>query len=166
MACGGESDMDVCRAGEHAPAGTTLLPKPVNKPSAFGSPPSLGWEKTKKKARQVSLPGLPPPDTSPSSGGGCGASERSADFERVRGAQVVAHDVRAAAAERLVFLVFLAADVAGLEAQRQVRVPHPAALLQHKVEHRSRLLQVVRLHHHDVARCRSEARRVGKEGCS
>src|SRR3546814_21071199 len=34
MACGGESDMDVCRAGEHPPAGTPLLPKPAYGPSA------------------------------------------------------------------------------------------------------------------------------------
>src|SRR3546814_4410262 len=32
MACGGESDMDVCRAGEHPPAGTPLLPKPAYGP--------------------------------------------------------------------------------------------------------------------------------------
>src|SRR3546814_11089665 len=31
---GGESDMDVCRAGEHPPAGTPLLPKPAYGPSA------------------------------------------------------------------------------------------------------------------------------------
>src|SRR3546814_9282458 len=90
-----------------------------------GRPNEACFLAQKKKARQVSLPGLPPPDTSPSSGGGCGASERSADFERVRGAQVVAHDVGAAAAERLVLPVFLAEDVARLEAQGQVRVPHP-----------------------------------------
>src|SRR3546814_2914119 len=93
--------------------------------------------KDKKKARQVSLPGLPPPDTSPSSGGGCGASERSADFERVRGAQGVAHDVGAPAAERLVLPVFLPEDVARLEAQGQVRVPHPEALPQPQVAHRA-----------------------------
>src|SRR3546814_10493157 len=31
MACGGSSGMDACRAGEHAPVGTTLLPKPANR---------------------------------------------------------------------------------------------------------------------------------------
>src|SRR3546814_15428593 len=31
MACGGSSGMDACRAGEHAPVGTTLLPKPVHR---------------------------------------------------------------------------------------------------------------------------------------
>src|SRR3546814_5053340 len=30
MAFGGESGMDACRAGEHAPAGTPLFPKPVH----------------------------------------------------------------------------------------------------------------------------------------
>src|SRR3546814_33383 len=34
MACGGESDRDVCRAWEHPPAGTPLLPKPAYGPSA------------------------------------------------------------------------------------------------------------------------------------
>src|SRR3546814_4824649 len=34
MACGGESDMDVCRTGEHLPAGTPLIPKPAYGPSA------------------------------------------------------------------------------------------------------------------------------------
>src|SRR3546814_15714477 len=34
MACGGESGMDACRAGEHPPLGTPLLPKPVYRPSA------------------------------------------------------------------------------------------------------------------------------------
>src|SRR3546814_17949923 len=30
MACGGESGMDACRAGEHSPVGTPLLPKPAH----------------------------------------------------------------------------------------------------------------------------------------
>src|SRR3546814_5009894 len=29
MACGGESGMDACRAGEHLPVGTPLRPKPA-----------------------------------------------------------------------------------------------------------------------------------------
>src|SRR3546814_18383143 len=32
MACGGESGMDACRAGEHAPVGTTLFPTPAYRP--------------------------------------------------------------------------------------------------------------------------------------
>src|SRR5690606_7588751 len=47
-------------------------------------------------------------------------------------------------------------DVAGLEAQGQVRVPQPEALLQDQVDHGARFLQVVRLNHHDVARGRVE----------
>src|SRR5690606_37991631 len=33
MACGGSSGMDACRAGEHAPVGTPLCPKPAHRPS-------------------------------------------------------------------------------------------------------------------------------------
>src|SRR5690606_26198500 len=32
MACGGESDMDVCRAEEHPPGGTPLFPEPAYEP--------------------------------------------------------------------------------------------------------------------------------------
>src|SRR3546814_2209397 len=45
MACGGESGMDACRAGEHPPAGTPLFPKPVHGSGAN----TLSREKILKK---------------------------------------------------------------------------------------------------------------------
>src|SRR3546814_1970513 len=44
MACGGSSGMDACRAGEHAPAGTTLRPKPAHRPPAWAAT-IFSWEK-------------------------------------------------------------------------------------------------------------------------
>src|SRR3546814_7374137 len=49
MACGGESGMDACRAGEHPPAGTPLFPKPVH--GSGGQHPQSG-EDPKKRARR------------------------------------------------------------------------------------------------------------------
>src|SRR3546814_19657132 len=50
MACGGESGREACRAGEHAPAGTTLLPKPVHKPSVCRCHHPSVVTRTKRKA--------------------------------------------------------------------------------------------------------------------
>src|SRR3546814_18829744 len=50
MAGGGESGMDACRAGEQAPAGTTLLPKPVHKPPVCRCHHPSVVTRTKRKA--------------------------------------------------------------------------------------------------------------------
>src|SRR3546814_16188074 len=45
MACGGPSGLDACRAREHAPVGTTLLPKPApGTPACVAPIPTLGEE--------------------------------------------------------------------------------------------------------------------------
>src|SRR3546814_15095115 len=48
MACGGESGLDACRAEEHAPVGTTLCPKPAQRPPAWIFP-SPRWAQNKKR---------------------------------------------------------------------------------------------------------------------
>src|SRR5690606_19908981 len=57
------------RAGEHAPAGTPLLPKPAHRPSAgLVTLPQLG-EEPKRKPRPWREPGLRGPVTDPTRSG-------------------------------------------------------------------------------------------------
>src|SRR3546814_6201621 len=56
MACGGESGMDACRAGEHPPVGAPLLPKPAHGPSALScNHPSVGRRTKKGPPLRVAL---------------------------------------------------------------------------------------------------------------
>src|SRR3546814_18802008 len=52
MACGGESGRDACRAGEHAPVGTTLCPEPAQRPPVWIFT-SLSWERNQKRTPQL-----------------------------------------------------------------------------------------------------------------
>src|SRR3546814_846088 len=52
MACGGESARDACRAGEHAPVGTTLCPEPAQRPPVWIFT-SLSWERNQKRTPQL-----------------------------------------------------------------------------------------------------------------
>src|SRR3546814_5635779 len=59
MACGGESGMDACRAGERPPVGTPLLPKPAHRPLTLGSPPSRRSGGEQKKPPEPHCPVRP-----------------------------------------------------------------------------------------------------------
>src|SRR3546814_5585054 len=52
MAGGGESGRDACRAGEHAPVGTTLCPEPAQRPPVWIFT-SLSWERNQKSTPQL-----------------------------------------------------------------------------------------------------------------
>src|SRR3546814_17861256 len=56
MACGGESGMDACRAGEHAPVGTPLLPQPAPQTACPGRD-RKSVERGKSEAVSVDLSG-------------------------------------------------------------------------------------------------------------